>query len=198
MGGSGEVKMRLALALLLICTGALGKLDNSGEFFGARNTNKKIYQGLLNGTATFQLSEYVGSDALGNLLGYQPGGLDTTFRNGIPNPTNMMLWSLAFEKFSHDIGKVCHGNSDDSMAKQLREDVLADVLTLCSWPSDKARDEELWDRLWLYALAYDAPESEVVAWKTFFMTSYEVSTPEQLVSDAFFSIFMNPHYLLRK
>ena len=190
--------MRIALLVLILSFSAWAKFDNVGEFFGARNTNKKIYQGLLNGTADFQLADYVGSDALSQLLGYQPGGLDTSFRNGIPNPTNMMLWSLAFEKISFELGAICHGNSDSKMAKQLREDVLEDVLTLCSWPNPPARDEELWDRIWFYTIAYDAPENEIVAWKSFFMTSYEVTTAEQLVSDAFFSIFMNPHYLLRK
>ncbi len=191
--------MRIAaLTLLLASVGAWAKLDNSGEYFGARNTIKKIYQGLLNDEATLEIADYVGSDALSQLLGYQPGGLDMSFRNGIPNPTNMMLWSLTFEKLSQDIGKVCHGNSETPMAKQLREDVLADVLTLCSWPSAQARDAELWDRIWFYTLAYDAPESELVAWKTFFMTEYQVETQERLVSDAFFSILMNPHYLLRK
>ena len=198
MGGSGESKMKIAGIIFIAASVSLASFDNPGEFFGVRNTNRKIYQGLLNERADFYLADYAGSYALGDLLGYQPGGLDQPFRNGIPNPTNMMLWSLALERVSTEIGSICHGNSDNKMAKQLRDYVLEDVLTLCSWPDNSAKAEELWDRIWFYIIAYDAPESELLAWKDFFKKSYQRTNSEQLVSDVFFSVFMNPHFLLRK
>lgn len=165
------------------------------------------------------------SRELVNLLGFYNGsGVEPGFKNGKPNSMNLVLWHLIFDGLVNDIVKhACPETSpvptptpipiptpdDDGTIDfptpsepeiELAPSYMEKVAPLCNWTSESARSDVVLQNLWLATMAFDAPRSEFVTWKNFVQTQIPTNgvTTKQAVHDVLYTIFFNPHFLLRK
>ena len=51
---------------------------------------------------------------------------------------------------------------------------------------------------WLSIMGYNAPEAEYVAWRDYFLASYQGRPAAETVSAMTLAITMNPYFLLHK
>jgi hypothetical protein len=197
MDSSGEYKMKYLVILFFSTMAAAStSMNDSGEFWGYRMTNRKLLQSIIREGEDFELYRYLGSSKLADLLGFFPSNeVDGKFRNGKPSAANVMLWGLMMENFSKAIGDTCYGQG---VSHSFRDQFVTDLLTLCKWPSMEAKDPALWDRLWFSLMFYDAPPEELEAWKQLFLTGdFDSASANEVLSSAVFTVFLNPYYLLR-
>ncbi|HEX4924928.1 MAG TPA: hypothetical protein VFV50_12620 [Bdellovibrionales bacterium] len=140
---------------------------------------------------SFQMYMYVGPGPV-SLLGTYQGG---AFRNGLPSPTNLMLWKIAMTGIARDIAKTCMAQEQE----RFNAEFLAAVSHLCRWPAASAQTDAVLEDLWLALMGYSAPEEEYLAWRGFLKSDYmQKLDAGQAVTAMATAILMNPHFLLRK
>jgi hypothetical protein len=184
----------LALLLVWESTGAA----EPARFRGYAEINQIVRQRLFGPGDPFQLGEYLekrsaASEAsLLDLLGtYKGDDLASTFKNGAPNPANMLLWHFLMASLARDVSKQCGGDSPLA----LRKDVRDAVMSACTWPAPAARAPDTLESLWTLVVGYDAPESELSAWKQLIQTS-EFASSEEAVFVMMLTMTSNPYFLL--
>ncbi len=131
-----------------------------------------------------------------SLLGaYDPFSGNNQFQNGVPNAINMMLWQLLLQLTADDVGNYCRGAG----RLPLHPFFKAILDPICRWPAAEAKTDGNLRNFWLSVMGYDAPEEEFLAWERFALTSRLSEKPAvEAVSQLFFLITYNPHFLLRK
>ncbi|MGE3975232.1 MAG: hypothetical protein AB7F59_11970 [Bdellovibrionales bacterium] len=140
---------------------------------------------------SIHLNRYLGDD-IGQLLGYWEAG---TYRNGLPNATNLMVWHLGFDSFITHLLTTCAGHTLEFLDPQYREFLFS----FCKWPSPEVRNAEVLEKFWIQHMAYDAPYSEFLSWKALFLSeTYQTTYAPDALRDMWFAIFINPHFLLKK
>lgn len=172
----------------------------TGEFRGAAEVEQILTARLFKPSVRFfSLTPQLGGDGLRDLLGVYVGeGLVAEFRNGKPNPVNMLLWQLSLANLARDIARDCGTTVPVRMFTLTDE--LTDVLkNLCQWPSPDAKDAQTIARLWTIVMRWDAPIDEIVAFTELFQgPDYAAVSAQETVAGMLTAIMYNPHFLLRK
>ncbi|MGE3974168.1 MAG: hypothetical protein AB7F59_06555 [Bdellovibrionales bacterium] len=173
----------------------------ASKFQGYQAINSTLLERLFVPGSKFTFSRFVGSADLTKLLGYHTGtGNEGGFRNGDPNPTNMVIWNLSLNSFAIWLSQACNETPvEDPIFRQLDPDVLGSLKALCAWPQASSRNEANLLKVWMLFMQYDAPEAEYLAWKDFLMSAeYARETGPLVIQEALSTLFLNPHFLLRK
>ncbi len=144
------------------------------------------------GTA-LDLYEFLPADDLENLLGtWVNYGSEHVFKNGSPNPVNMLIWYTLMSGFAQSVGESC-------IRPQLEfnRSFLAALNRLCAWPKPAAVTDRIMLDFWLAVMGFNAPESEFLAWRDFFLnSSYRNKPAKDAVTAMTLAIALNPHFLL--
>ena len=190
-----------SLNLILILS-FLSILPAFGEYRGYEAVNTILAERLISPDSPFGLAVYLGEpiqridNSLRDLLGtYNGSVLGSKFRNGKANPVSILLWYTAFEGLARDIVSRCEGEAKSS--QKFSERFVQSLMPLCNWPSGDSKSDSTLFAFWVSLMDFDAPEEEFLAWKAYF-TSSESSLYKEVISAMVISIFMNPHFLLKK
>ncbi len=144
-----------------------------------------------------------GADKLSNLLGsFTSGTGEESMQNDSPNGLNVMLWKLNLLKFGELLAGVCEHPSSTSITVNRKEVKLHPrfapiLLEICE--ADEASLVSSAEDLWTGTMGWDAPESEVEAWRAFVDSEAEtlLAMPaSERVETLLMAIFFNPYYLL--
>jgi hypothetical protein len=191
------VKKSIILSFVILFSSHAISGISSTQFYGYYQTQAIIKQRVYTEDSQFTIGDYLGSKDLGLLLGASSGdGLDSGFRNGLPNATNMSLWRVAMTGLANDWSNVCV----DSYVKQneLNTEAIAIFKAICDWPSSTARNKEGLERLWLLIMGYQAPHEEFEIWSDYFMQDkFKKLSGQEAVDQLSYSILLNPYFLLR-
>jgi hypothetical protein len=192
------MKTLIAIALIALATPAVAD-EVPASFLGYEQVNQTVKDRLLKPGSGFDIAKILGTPELAQLLGYWNGGLEGAFVNGLPNGTNVLLWSFTLDQMAADLASNCDSTPATGWTAYLHDDFKALLSRLCKWPAPEARDPALLTHLWLWTMSYDAPEAELDAWKAQLLGSeYDQAMPKQAIAEGFFALFMNPYFLLRK
>ena len=117
-----------------------------------------------------------------------------TFRNGTPNPVNMLIWNATLSQFAKAVGNSCKSTQFSFNPQFLRV-----FNRICTWPAADGKSDLAMMDFWLALMGYNAPESEFLTWKEFFLnSSYAQKPAEESVRAMTFAIVMNPYFLLNR
>ena len=153
------------------------------------------------------LSRYISYDLKGLMGTYTTYRGNVVFENGLPNQMNSMLWDLVIKNFSRDIGSLClqdpskRSEKATETLKSLKPEVTARLKSLCSWPEASVKNETLLSQLWLTFMSYDAPESEFLVWKDYFLNEgspYASTGGQETLTAMITSMLLNPYFLLEQ
>jgi hypothetical protein len=118
-----------------------------------------------------------------------------------------MLWDHVFKQFAKDLAYLCQEdqNTVPEIAaltlKLLRPEGTATLKKACSWPQISAKNDQSLQEIWLAVMGYDAPESEFLVWKDFFLNAnsdYAHATGQEVLRAMIASILLNPFFLLEQ
>jgi hypothetical protein len=193
------MKTAAGLFVLVLLRGGVACAQDA-RFKGYLDVNQTLCRRLFEPGSKFELGQYLGegySDRAPNLLDllgtYKGDDLASKFKNGTPNSANMLLWHFLLASFSRDVSRQC----GPAKTMALRPSFSAAVQKACTWPAPAARSDETLENLWTLVMAYDAPQSEFLAWKEFVQTA-AFDSREDAVFAMLLTITYNPHFLLRK
>jgi len=190
----------ICLIVLVTSLGwASGVEEFPSQFLGYEAINKVINDRLFKPDSPVDIANYLGKSDLGDLLGIYSGtGLQFQFQNGTPNATNMVLWHLAMDGLSKDLGAICSIVTPTQLREKITDNFAGHLVPLCSWPAPFAKSEYVLQNFWLAVEGYDAPETEYLAWRDFFLANYTKVAPDQTVVAMIKAMLLNPYFLLRK
>lgn len=139
--------------------------------------------------------EFVPAEGLESLLGtWISYGSQHIFKNGSPNPVNMLIWYVMFSEFSKEMGESCA-----SPQMNLSREFIVTLNKVCAWPKASAMTDANLLEFWFAVMGYNAPESEFLEWKEFFKnSSYKSKSAKETVSAMTLAITMNPYFLLAR
>jgi hypothetical protein len=132
---------------------------------------------------------------------------NVVFENGNPNELNSMLWDLVLSNLAKDLSSICSGEevSKDSRTmntlNRIRPDISSIFLNICKWPEESVKNETTVLPLWLSLMGYDAPQSEYMAWRDYFLNAnspYSQISGEETLRAMIRSILLNPYFLLEQ
>ena len=154
----------------------------------------------------FSLSRYLqgggfNDGGLKDLLGvYVQVNGATIFKNGTPNALNMALWQTVCRGFAHDLAQVCAPGGLQGMGFTLRDVLASKLLPLCKWPAATAKDEQVMLNVWMAVMGFQAPKSEFVAWRQWFVETqapaYDTAANTEVLTAMLEAAMMNPYFLL--
>ena len=190
--------MRLGLAVwvlsgfLMVPTLASAQIS---KFKGWASVNRELTARIAPSGVEFEMEKYIPATGLEQLLGtWNSFGAEHSFKNGLPNPLNMLIWQVALKSVSGVMGRAC-----SSTQIRYHQKFVAILQKLCTWPAATAKDQDVLMDFWLSLMGYNAPESEFTAWQEFFTTSsYKNRKPDETIEAMAFAIFMNPYFLLNR
>jgi hypothetical protein len=141
-----------------------------------------------------ELDWYLPAHGLDYLLGtWSTFGSEHGFQNGTPNALSMVIWHVTLSGFARSMGASCQG-----LQMPLHPRFVAELRKLCAWPAAEAKADSVMMAFWLSLMGYDAPRTEYIAWRNFFLTSsYKDRPASEAVSAMTLAILMNPHFLLQ-
>lgn len=141
---------------------------------------------------------FAGSPSLADLLGLYALGTDSQFINSTPNPLNALVWNVIFLSLSEEISKVCDaGQVETPFQNQMRPEVRETFLKVCSWPNVSAKKDEVLLAVWFSVVDYDAPESEYIAFRNFFLNSeYSSKSGKEVLAAMILAMLNQPYFLL--
>ncbi len=144
---------------------------------------------------SIDMYEFVPAEGLESLLGtWINYGSQHIFKNGSPNPVNMLIWYVTLSAFADDMGESCA-----SPQMNFNREFIATLNKICDWPKPKAASEDVMLEFWFAVMGYNAPETEFIEWRDFFLkSSYKGKTAKETVSAMTLAITMNPHFLLSR
>ncbi len=195
--------MRIFLTVWLLATAVVSTAQaQSTPFRGVSAIEDALGERLNGGTKPFSFYRYLGSMSatsayiLRQLLGANvAAGGESSFQNGHPNSVNMLLWYMVLYGLADELQKNC----DAPTGLTLQPSFAQALHDICAWPNASAKTDQVMGNFWLALMDYDAPPEELDAWKDFFLhSSYADKPGDQVVAAMSFSIFYNPHFLLRK
>jgi hypothetical protein len=194
-----EAMKKLAVIIYLIVS-QVGFAEPA-EFKGYFLINSTLKQRLMKPNSTFDLSEYVKEAppmefgfSLMDLLGtYKGSGTSGKFKNGSPNPTNMLLWHVLLSGFAADLASTCA----DAQALPLQEGFQQLMGQLCLWPEESAKTESNLLSFWIFMMGYEADQHEYEIWRNFILSKYGTASSSQTLQAMTLTILNNPYFLLR-
>lgn len=166
----------------------------SSQFKGIAAASRELSSRIAPKEMPIDLRQFLPADDLDVLLGsWANFGSEHSFRNGVPNSLNMVIWHATLSRFAAAIGDSC---AKPRMAFHPR--FGATLAKVCAWPAAGAQSDATLEEFWLALMGYGAPEAEYAAWRDFFRASYAGKTAGETVAAMTLAITMNPHFLLHQ
>lgn len=129
------------------------------------------------------------------LLGTYAGSSEIKFINGQPNALNMLLWYLLLSGVSQDVANGCVRSESLDWSPAFARALNA----ICAWPAPEARDPAVMNAFWHALVSYDAPETELSAWRDFFLNSSFTNRPAaEAIPAMVLAALYNPNFLLKR
>ncbi|MBL8661782.1 MAG: hypothetical protein JNM29_03105 [Candidatus Odyssella sp.] len=184
-----------ALALFVLAAAPAAQAEVlSSQFKGLASASREISRRIAPGDSPIELGKYLPAEDLERLLGSWEGfGNEHSFRNGVPNALNMVIWHATLSRFAAAVGESC---ATPRLPMQAR--FRATLKKVCAWPAESARDEAVLQEFWLALMGYQAPEAEYAAWRDFFRSAYAAKPATETVAAMTLAIAMNPYFLLHQ
>jgi len=183
-----------ALGLAVLGAAPGGASAQTSQFKGLAAASRELSARIAPRDAPFELEHFMPAEDMEELLGtWSNFGTEHGFRNGVPNPLNMVLWHVTLSRFAAAIGDSCA-----APRIALNAEFRATLARLCAWPAAEAKREPAMLAFWLALMGYNAPESEYVAWRDFFRREYAGRPASETIAAMTLAITMNPHFLLHR
>ena len=185
----------LALALLLGYALPMGaSWAQNSQFKGWAAISRELSTRLAPPGTSLNLYQFVPADDLDDLLGTWYRFADEhTFQNGSPNSVSMVIWRVALSGFAKSVASSCQ-----TPRLQFHAQFMNTLRTLCRWPAAEAKADNVLLDFWFSVMGYNAPESEYVAWRDFFLTTYATRSAAETIEAMTLAITMNPYFLLHR
>ncbi len=179
--------------LLAAAPMAASHAQNS-QFKGWAAVSRELSTRLAPPGIALNLYQFVPADDLDDLLGtWYRFGDEHTFQNGSPNSVSMVIWRVALSGFAKSVAGSCQ-----TPQLEFHQQFMKTLLTLCRWPAAEAKADAVMLDFWFSVMGYNAPESEYVAWRNFFLTSYAKRPAAETIDAMTLAITMNPYFLLHR
>lgn len=184
---------RLAAALA-ICLVASEGLAQSSQFKGWETVSRELSVRIAPKDKPLQLDQFLPVDSMDELLGtWSTFGTEHTFRNGVPNALNLMIWHVGLSRFSNAVGQSC-----TTPSLEFHPRFMATLQKLCRWPAAEARDEAVLLEFWTSVMGHSASADEYIAWRDFFTGEYGDRAAAETIAAMTLAITMNPRFLLHR
>jgi hypothetical protein len=185
---------RLVLAALALCFMPLPVVAQTSQFKGWAAISRELSTRIAPADEPLDLGEFLPADDMEDLLGtWSTFGTEHTFRNGVPNALNLMIWQVTLSGFANAVGETC---KKDRLVLHPR---FSETLhTLCKWPDAAAKDEAVLQGFWMGVMGHNAGEDEYIAWRDFFLSEYGGRKPGETIAAMTLAITMNPRFLLHR
>ena len=180
--------------VLALCTSVQPTHAQMSQFKGFTAISKELSIRLAPKDAPIELDRFLPAEDMEGLLGtWTTFGAEHSFQNGLPNSINMVIWYVTLSRFGMSIGASCQTPQLEFHPR------FAGVLQkLCAWPAAGARADPVMLDFWLSVMGHNAPEAEYIAWREFFLRSYEDKAAAETIAAMTLAITMNPYFLLHK
>lgn len=144
--------------------------------------------------APIDAKQFLPSEEMDDLLGtWSTFGTEHTFRNGVPNSLNMLIWQVSLSAFAEAMAQTC---SAPRLA--LHEAFMSTLRKLCAWPDDAASSESVLEAFWLGVMGYSATPQDFAAWRDFFRASYAERPAADTIKAMTLAITLHPSFLLHR
>jgi hypothetical protein len=165
------------------------------EFKGWAETTRELSTRMTVAGEDLPFYSYLPAEGMEGLMGtWENYGSVHRFRNGTPNPMNMMLWYYTLSSFSQTLAASCKTKTVELNARFQKA-----LNRICAWPVADAKSDDAMLDFWFGVMGYNAPEEEFVLWRDFFRTSsYQSKTGPVVVEAMTLAIVMNPYFLLKQ
>jgi hypothetical protein len=166
----------------------------NSQFKGWAAVSRELSTRLAQPGMALNLYQFVPADDLDDLLGtWYRFGDEHTFQNGSPNSVSMVIWRVALSGFAKSVADSC-----ETPRLAFHQQFFDTLRTLCRWPAAEAKTDAAMMEFWFGVMGYNAPESEYVAWRDFFRTSYAKRPAAETIDAMTLAITMNPYFLLHR
>lgn len=173
---------------------SLPVLAQSSQFKGWVTVWKEVSARIAPPGMPLDVDQFLPAEDMEDLLGtWSSFGSEHTFRNGVPNPLNMMIWRVALTGFAEAVAASC-----TTPRLAFDKTFQATLSALCTWPAPLARSDEVLRAFWIGIEGYDAPESEYVAWRDFIRQTYANRPASEALRAMTFAATMHPSFLLHR
>lgn len=182
------------VAGLALCSAAGDSAAQTSRFKGWAAISKELSTRIAPKGETLDLDQFLPAANMEDLLGsWSTFGSEHSFQNGLPNSVSIAIWHATLSNFSKSIGASC-----TTPQLEFHPKFAATLQKLCTWPAAGAQADALLMEYWLSIMGYNAPEAEYVAWRDYFLASYQGRPAAETVSAMTLAITMNPYFLLHK
>jgi hypothetical protein len=169
-------------------------LAQTSQFKGWAAISRELSTRIAPKDEPLDLGEFLPAEDMEDLLGtWSSFGTEHTFRNGVPNALNLMIWHVTLSGFAHAVGETCH-----SERLIFHPRFMKTLQQLCRWPSPVAKEDGVLLNFWNSVMGYNAGEDEYLAWREFFLREYRDGKPAETVAAMTLAITMNPRLLLHR
>lgn len=139
-------------------------------------------------------NQFLPSEEMDDLLGtWSTFGSEHTFRNGVPNSLNMLVWQVALSAFADAVAQSC-----TTPRLALHESFMSTLRQLCVWPEATASTDGVLEAFWLAIMGYSATPQDFAAWRDFFRTSYAERSAADTIKAMTLAITLHPSFLLHR
>lgn len=189
------MRRMLAVALLLVLAAGAARAEVlSSQFKGLAAASRELSSRIAPKDAPIDLSHFLPAEDLDPLLGSWDGfGSEHSFRNGVPNALNMVIWHATLSRFAAAMGGSCA-----APRLALHPRFQSTLRRVCAWPEEEARSETALQAFWVALMGYGAPEAEYAAWRDFVRAAYAGKPAAEAVAAMTLAITLNPHFLLHQ
>ena len=185
---------RMLAALIIGWLASSGALAQTSQFKGWAAISRELSTRIAPKDEPLDLGEFLPAEDMEDLLGtWSSFGTEHSFRNGVPNALNLMIWHVTLSGFANAVGETCQSNR-----LVFHPRFMQTLQQLCHWPSSMAKEEGVLLDFWGGVMGYNAGEDEYLAWKEFFLREYRDSKPGETVAAMTLAITMNPRFLLHR
>jgi hypothetical protein len=182
-----------AMSVAVAAVSTASQAQNS-QFKGWAAISRELSTRLAPPGTSLNLYQFVPADDLDDLLGtWYRFGDEHTFQNGSPNSVSMVIWRVALSGFAKSVAGSC-----TTPRFEFHQRFLATLRTLCRWPAPEAKANAVLLDFWFSIMGYNAPETEYVAWRAFFLASYARRPAAETIDAMTLAITMNPYFLLHR
>jgi len=183
----------IAIALAMGLCAHQGQAQSS-QFKGWEAISKELSARIAPKGEPLELDQFLPAASMDELLGtWSTFGTEHSFRNGVPNALNLMIWQVTLARFAHEVGQSC-----TTPRLALHPRFIATLQKLCAWPAAEARDEGVLLDFWTSVMGYDASADEYAAWRDFFLREYQGRPAAETVAAMTLAVTMNPRFLLHR
>ena len=181
--------------LTLVLLSSAEASPRTSEFKGWAAVSRELSTRLAPTGRPLKMDQFIPAAGLDALLGtWFTFGSEHSFRNGLPNSVNVLIWHVALSGFARTMGDSCLAPKLDFNSR-----FAAVLARVCAWPSPEASGDDVMLDFWLSLMGYNAPAEEFTAWRDFMRASSFRERPANEAIEAMtLSLTMNPYFLLHR